>query len=439
MKKIIEKKNASGICYEVNTYDADNNLINTELIQTISYDVLTEDGSQMTMFYDAQMNPIDDVIRFLNFGGLFDITKRYMVHVKTALKFLYNYLAVFDLKLNAMNEDNIDTFMNFLRCRSASYQEFSIEFCMSRSDKTIGLYLKILRRFVDFLGYDHHILLKKTDDLLNGNYDVSSSVDSAFHTTDIQYITPVQFKGILDVCTKTLTPLRDQIICRLMFEHGLHIKEILALTLEDVNYVAIDDSLVEYTLEIRNRASNNKDRQVSTLMAAPSNEVYTSKAYKTNGIGYQRIIINPSLGRDIVSYILKFHKGDNEQFLLNREKYAKADSIHEDDGSSESNYYLFLNSLGKKTGRIYWNNELHDIFNTAGLKDDFVKKRNHMNGKLRYGYEMILRNTLHYSENDISILMRTDSSLFSDRVFIDKLANLQRKAIKDWRKVHYGI
>jgi len=47
MYRIIEKQNSAGTCYEMQTYDGQNSLVDTKLIQVNSYATTSDDGTDM--------------------------------------------------------------------------------------------------------------------------------------------------------------------------------------------------------------------------------------------------------------------------------------------------------------------------------------------------------------------------------------------------------
>ena len=71
MYKITEKQNSSGTYYEKQDYNTENELISTENIKIRVYTSKTDNGKILTMFYDSNMNPIDDAINFINFGRVY--------------------------------------------------------------------------------------------------------------------------------------------------------------------------------------------------------------------------------------------------------------------------------------------------------------------------------------------------------------------------------
>ncbi len=48
------------------------------------------------------------------------------------------------------------------------------------------------------------------------------------------YVNIEEYKALLKATDDTATPLRDRIICRLLFEHGFCIGEVFGLTLKDI-------------------------------------------------------------------------------------------------------------------------------------------------------------------------------------------------------------
>ena len=115
MYRIIEKQNSDGTCYEMQIYDSQNSLIDTKLIQVNSYATTSDDGTSMIMLYDSRMQPIEDAIRFLNFGGMTGQFQNYVFLATTALKFLYAYLDIYGIRLQDITQKEATGFIDFLK------------------------------------------------------------------------------------------------------------------------------------------------------------------------------------------------------------------------------------------------------------------------------------------------------------------------------------
>ena len=140
MYRIIEKQNSSGTCYEMQTYDGQNSLVDTKFIQVNSYVTTSDDGTNMIMLYDSRMQPIEDAIRFLNFGGMTGQSQNYVFLATTALKFLYAYLDIYGIHLQDMTKKEATGFIDFLKGISREEVER-----LPKGDKLVRLLGRFLR------------------------------------------------------------------------------------------------------------------------------------------------------------------------------------------------------------------------------------------------------------------------------------------------------
>ena len=162
MYKIIEKQNSSGTCYEMQTYDSQNNLVDSRLVQINSYSTITDDGKNMIMLYDSRMQPIEDAIRFINFGGMAGQSQNYVFLAETALKFLYAYLGIYGIQLETMTKKEATGYIDFLKGISREGLLYNTELVTKRKNETVSSYIKVARKYVEYLGHDNHILLSKS-------------------------------------------------------------------------------------------------------------------------------------------------------------------------------------------------------------------------------------------------------------------------------------
>lgn len=162
MYKILEKQNYAGTCYERQTYDGQNNLVETTLIQVSAYNTVSDGGTSMIMLYDSKMQPIEEAIRFLNFGGMSGQSQNYVFLAVSALKFLYTYLDIYSIQLSEMTKKEANGFIDFLKGVSREGLLYNTELTTKRKNETVSSYIKVARKYVEYLGYDKHILLSKS-------------------------------------------------------------------------------------------------------------------------------------------------------------------------------------------------------------------------------------------------------------------------------------
>ena len=447
MYRIIEKRNSAVTCYEMQTYDSQNNLVDTKLVRVNSYNTVTDDGTNMIMLYDSKMRPIEDAIRFLNFGGMAGQSQNYVFLAVSALKFLYAYLEIYNIRLPAMTKKEATGFIDFLKGVSREGLLYNTELTTRRRNETVSSYIKVARKYVEYLGYDKHILLSKSKGFktilmpesdgakMIQSYDIAAKTPKR---TDYipAYVNIEEYKAILKATESTATPLRDRIICRLLFEHGLRIGEVFGLTLEDVKPRETRDFQAQYRLELRNRRSDTKEQNAKSAMKVTSADTYKDPDYTRNGIGYQTIIIGEDLAMELLEYINTAHDSDDKNYMERRDQFATADSVPFGNPDIRRNYYVFLNTLGRPLSENLWNKNLRVIFQEAGLTVDERVRKNNLSHRLRHGYAMYLSNVLHLSDFDVKALLR-HKNLSSTAIYHnptpEDTERLQEQLIDKWQ------
>ena len=379
MYKIFEKQNTSGTCYEIQTYDSQNTLTDTRLVQINTYNTITDDGTPITMIYNPKMEPIEEAIQFINFGGMDGQSQNYILQAISALKFLYAYLFIYNINLEKMTKKDATAFLDFLKGISREGLIYLTELITKRRNETVSSYLKVARKYVEYLGYDNHVLLSKSNNTKTiiipesdgaktlQSYEVKVKMPKRADYVPA-YINLSEYKSILTECEGTTTPLRDKVICRLLFEHGLRIGEVLGLTIEDIKFKETKDFQVQYRIELRNRVSDTNEQNAKSVMNVVSEDTYKDPDYIKKGIGYHVIVISEDLAMELLEYINTAHDSDNDNFMTRREKFAKADSVPYGNPDVSKNYYVFLNTLGRRLSENLWDKNLRVIFQNAGCR-----------------------------------------------------------------------
>ena len=444
---ISEKQNSSGTFYEMKTYDGQKKLVDTKQIQILSYNTTSEDGTKMIMLYDSRFQPIEDAIRFLNFGGMTGQSQNYVFLAISALKFLYAYLEIYGIRLQDMTRKEAVGFIDFLKGISREGLLYTTELTTRRKNDTVSAYLKVARKYVDYLGYSKHILLSKNKNFKtitipeSGGKKTIKAYDITVKTkqgTDYvsAYVNIEEYKDILKAAENTSTPLRDRVICRLLFEHGLRIGEALGLTLEDIKSKTRKDYTVQYRLELRNRLSDTNEQNAKSAMNVTSVDTYKDPDYTRKNVGYQTIIISENLTMELLEYINTAHDCKKMRYMERRNRFAVADSVPCGNPDIKHNYYVFLNTLGRPLSQNLWNKNLRAIFIKAGLPVDNNVRKNNLNHRLRHGYAMYLSQVLHVQDFDVQTLMRhkyLSSTAIYHNPTPEDIEQMQERLIEKWQ------
>lgn len=222
-----------------------------------------------------------------------------------------------------------------------------------------------------------------------------------------KYISVEEFERIIIEIIANYS-IREEIIVRLMFQCGLRLGEVLGMTSDDLVMEEIDGAYVP-VLYIRNRYSDQPFQNAKTCMKVPDRKLYRSKDYKTNGYGYQTVIIPEDLYNLINDYIEIAHVAAREHKTENYNHSTIADRVRKPEPYEDDNYYIFINSLGRPLSQISWNNIIRKIFKTVGIPVDKETRSNNLNHKFRHGFAMFNVQYLHCNELQLKDRLRHHS------------------------------
>lgn len=443
MYLIEESKNSFGNCYCLSTLDKNNKVLSNIVVQIKTFNT-NVNGREITMIYDTNMKPIEEAVQFINFE-MNNLSTNYKLQAITAIKLLYSYLELYKVNLVDFQKKEAKSLLDFIKGTSRDGFIYTTKLLTIRQNETVLSYLKIFRKYISSLGYDNHILLKKSDSLKTiimpesgGAHTINTysiSVKTNTKTDYVpQYISIDEFKNITNIIDKEYS-LRDRILCRLMFEHGLRLGECLGLTLEDIKFKQNNNFQIDYYVELRNRLSDSKEQKAKTAMSVSTVSDYNDKNYSRKDVGYQQIFISPNLAEELLQYINEFHNSADKNFIKRYNQFSRADSVPKGNSEIKENYYIFLNSLGRPLSENLWSKNLRNIFTKAGLIVDKGVRKNNLSHRFRHGYAMYLTNVLGLDSYAVKILMRhknlSTTSIYHNPT-PDDIAEIQRKVINTW-------
>ena len=235
MYKVTESQNRYGNCYDVQILVAGDRIDSERVVQYQQY-ITRQDGRDVILIYSSEMEPVEDVIRFLNYGGMHGQSQNHILVAASALRSLCAYLDIYDIQLKNMTQKEAVGYLDFLKGIPRAGLIYESHLVTHRKGETINSYLNVVRRFVEYLGYENHVFLQKKASLVrtsfndeDRNFAQGQSYKfkaKAHEKVEVPaYIRLDEFKKILAECEKTDDPLCNRLICRLMFEHGLRLVE----------------------------------------------------------------------------------------------------------------------------------------------------------------------------------------------------------------------
>lgn len=441
MFKVCESRNTYGKYYLIDTI-INSTVVNTRKVQIKSFTTQYEE-KEFIMLYNSKMEPVEVVIHFLN-SSMENKSDNYIAQSVSALKFLYSYLEIFNIELESMSKKEASAFIDFIRGISQKGLIYTIELTTIRQNETINAYLKSIRKLVDFLGYENHIFLAKSSNFKTTIFPESMGAKTTeMYVINVipkkrddvpKYINVNDFRTICEIIDREYT-LRDRIIVRLMFEHGLRIGEVLGLTLEDICYKEDKDFNIEYSIELRNRLSDTKEQHAKTAMAVITVNDYIDSNYTIEGVGYAKIIISSILAAELLEYINLAH---NITYVKDERRYVEcsgSDSVPGGNDNIKNNYYVFLNSLYRLLSANLWSKYLREIYKKAGIQVDRSIRRNNLSHRLRHGFIMCLANNYNLDEFSIKTLARHKQLTTTARYHNptpEDVYDLQRRLINQW-------
>ncbi len=409
-----ETKSGNASLYVIETYNENNQLILSEILDFKSTIFPHENGFTYFILYDKNMIPISNVFRFLNYelsAGSINSREK-ALH---ALKLLYTYETITNTKIETFTRNDVTNLKHFLRGVSPKGQTISFELQTIRSADTINGYLSIYRNYVTYLEYEQSYLLKKSPKtakitLPDSEVDMQvekyeSSEKTASQSPQVpRYISVDEFRRILIHIRKKYGK-REECIVRLMFQSGLRIGEVLGLTGDDIVMEKIKSEYVP-VVYLRNRVSDNKDQRAKTCMNVMNIKQYKSKDYKIDGYGYQKVIIPIDLYELINDYIEKAHEEAKNNKHDNYYKFTIADRVRKADEYEDDNYYVFINSQGKPLSSHLWNHTLRTIFEEVEIPVDKGSREHNLNHRFRHGFAMFNVQHLHIKELELQRKLR---------------------------------
>lgn len=417
-----------------NKYIVDKDKRKKDLIQTIEVKCMHKsiDNHEYTILYDSNMVPIRDAFKFIN-TEFVNNSPNSKAQAISALRLLYSYLELFNLRIENLSDIDIKRLKYFLKGFSPKGELITLNLTTDRSNETINTYLAVYRKYAEFLGISGSNLLKvratKTKLTIAGS-DVAAESKSYVHKektvnkkTVPRYISCLDYKKILDVIKKDYTS-REQCIIRLMYEGGLRIGEVLGLTAEDVKVEEFLDKKTGETFEsgviyIRNRVTDKSYQLAKRRPVITDKKSYRYKFYKDTT---QKVYVSLDLIDLIDTYIEDEHDSSNRNtnisqqlFDKNYKKYTLTDIVDKktyvDSYGDEikENYYVFINSIGKPINISTWNKTLREIFEKSGLSTDNHKKEHNLSHRFRHGFAMFLVQYKNIRLEELKLLMRHES------------------------------
>ena len=360
-----------------------------------------KDGRGYCVMYDSRMRVLRKPSLFMTVEMAHD-SENTRLQASSAMKLLCSFVDIVGIGFDSFGLAEARAFMQFARGMLSDGVGFTFELKTARAEATVAAYLKTMRRYASYLELADSPFLKEAGRLARsgvgerngaGGKLLAARKPEPFEAP--HYITVEQYRLILAVIDRGWG-LEERSICRLMFEHGLRIGEVLGLTLEDLESSVDGDGMLHYAVVIRNRASDKPWQKAKTLMSVSSANQYGSADYRKRNLGVHRVYVSESAFADIAAY------AEESRAARGFDAHAcAADSV-----SGGENQYLFCNGRSRPLSSNLWNKRLRAIMTEAGVPVDKETRKTNLNHRFRHGYAMFLTRQCGMDAYEVKTLMR---------------------------------
>ena len=316
---------------------------------------------------------------------------------------LYEFAAIIEKEVKNFDFNDFVKFQYFLQGNINLSYSYSLQTYQSKESYVVMRHLNIVKSFLKFSHYE--------------NYEaIENVIDGKFEKNSYKNHTCPKFISISDMSKifiylasdKTIsfeTRLKYECIFRIMYESGARIGEVLGLTLEDFSLERreVDGQLV-CSIKVRNRLSDSEVQCAKTCITIFDRKDYNLSTYKTLGPGFQIIVINEDLYRNIMDYFDSYCG----RLQNDKKQPAIADIV---ENSQSSNYYIFGNEysntcLNKKILERY----TRKMFIDLKIPVDEGNRFNNLFHRFRHGFVMNLLYEQKLTETEAIMFTRHTST-----------------------------
>ncbi|MGL6173654.1 MAG: tyrosine-type recombinase/integrase [Cellulosilyticaceae bacterium] len=354
---------------------------------------------------DSRGQVIKDAYYYLNY--IRRNTKRNTREVElNALKLLYVFMEMFDKSIKNLETSDVYKLMSFIEGGKVGGNNFTMNITTQRKDGTFNDIMGVIKRYLKTLGYPQESLDEVTSYMVKQEsegflgYEKTTKQKLAYRKSlkKIEYcpehITSKNYLEMIEVIEKKMERedtklkkentyvkcMRDLLIIKLMYSHGLRIGAVLGLTTEDVKENPFDEEIG--ILVLRNRRTDHSWSCAKGNGHYQEEKGYRAWEYETKG-DYQEVAISKELKTEIEEYLYLSQK--NFRLSKERRKNIKKLCIADSIDSTKTNYYIFTNKDGKRLQQTGWNKVMRELLSEIGISVDKGCRRTNLNHKLRHG------------------------------------------------------
>lgn len=395
MITVVEQKKNGNTFYLRKVFDHNNQLISEEKVRFKTV-IKNINDKLYFILYDMNMCVIKDVFKLLNvdLASQASNSKEKNLH---GLKLLFTFSYIINVSVSDFSSTDINNFVAFLQGKSLKGRLLNLQLETERNVETVSSYLSSCRVFAEkycgntvskFLELDNRTVnIPLSDEYTHETMPYKNRVikQNLLYEEVPAYISVEEMSKIINIIRNEYSILEECIV-RLMFETGLRIGEVLGLTSDDLVVEKVIEGNIEKYISyayLRNRVSDEKYQSAKTCMKVHDISEYQTKKYQES---YQVVIVPQELYELINTYIEQYHLVYRKTKKDNYYSCAKADRVRSASKYEEMNYYIFLNSLGKKLSQRMWSKTLREIFEKTGIVVDKEKKIHNLSHRFRHGF-----------------------------------------------------
>jgi len=397
-----EKKIGTQSIFIKKILDTTGNTVTSRKVSIPLYNIKKNNFTYI-LLYDDNSNVIKEAYKFLNYD-LYESPLTSRIKAAYALRLLFCFLSLSNIKINEFDETSLRELLFFLRGIDSNPEKHALK--TQRSASTINSYLSVYRSFLRyrkikskafFRSYNetsHSIFGENNSYTSKKRYTSNLRTNTSRSDTVPKYIGPNDFKLLYSLAIKD-NDITTKLIFHLMYGYGLRLGEVLGVTIEDITEIREDGNYIPVII-LRNRLSDRPYQFSKGLPHVTNIKQYKSRDYITTN---EKIIITYDLYEELINYVEENHERAMKKYPKNY-KDGKADIVSYRN-PPDFNHYIFLNRYARPLSDQTWNKNLRKYFKKANISIDYDVRENNLSHRFRHGFAMF---HARFSEKPADIL-----------------------------------
>lgn len=415
---ITQKKVGTRIVYYLVATDSAG-MVTEKTAYNCQIKTIEEGGKKLIYLLDRNGKIRRDADTFLNnlCSSTKYSTRRQMA---SALNLFHTFCDIKGFSPKDMTKDKIRMLMNFMLGHSVQSDGDGTK--ILRHPRTVNTYYGFVKKYITDMHWpDKAFQTKvtyKTETTIGDITIASKHVKDAntLRVDPLRNLTPPMHLNLdqARALVKAAQEAGDDAVClliRLQMGYGLRCGEALGLTTEDLKkHKKPNKNEYDYTLILRNRASDANWQHCKTLYQPISPDEYQQETYKNTETG--KIPIDKDLYDSLIAYYENSRLSMRTEWKKRMEEETLADTVESPQSTMwKVNHYIFIGKNGRLLSEQTYNNHLKRLYDQIGIPRDQGSKQTNCSHKLRHTFAMILAlyGKTKVSAQQLMILMRHHS------------------------------